>query len=346
VNYSDFKDRTEAVLRQELHDKLTQEGQGYWMETVRQRANLPPGFSGPPQERDVELLPLELIWSYWLEEGGLVQTMHAVSLRFQNKARGSYRALARFDVSPLLPLSELLWGYIQDETHRLSIRRRAYEYLYQYGLRIAGKAVGALAPADTRSRFLQAFHELLNACVRYYRQLDDLTVTEDPRLVLAKLKELHLVLAHGAHNQYGDLPFQARLEMRIIQEILAHPELRDFLGGRPMIPYPEPWMDRVDSMRQIMRWGDGSITDFHNLAVYGEMILLAVRRGPFGPTQPDPTVAGAFANGLRNAIMQYLSSYQAVTGVDVGSETHGKPVDATPPSVYLDAREARMRRAG
>lgn len=354
MNYSDFKDETEATLRRDLRDRLRAEGPGYWMETARGNAvdngDLPSaargGYIGPPSEREAELLPLELIWSYWLEEGGLVQTIHAVSLRFQNKARGPYRALERFDVSPLLPLGELLWGYIQDETHRLSIRRRAHEYLHQYGLRIVGRAVGALDPADVRSRFLQAFHELLNACVRYFRQRDDLTVEEDPRPVLAKLKELHLVLAHGAHNQYGDLPFQARLEMRIIQRILEHPEFRHFLGGRAMIPYPEAWMDRVDSMRQIMRWGDGSITDFHNLAVYGETILLGVRRGPFGPAQVDSTVANAFLVGLRDPITQYIASYQAVTGVDLSAEAHGKPIDATQPSVYLNAREARLQRAG
>src|SRR5574338_1007496 len=239
--------------------------------------------------------------------------MQAICLRFQNKAVGPYQALARFDIAPLRGISELLWGYIQDEVFRLSLRRRAYEYLHQYGLRLVGRAVGQLSPADERSRFLQAFHELLHACVRFCRQVDDLTVLQDPRPVLNKLKELHLVLAEGAHNQYGDLPFQARFEMRIIQLILERPEMREFLGGRIMVPYPEPWMDRVDTLRRVMRWGDTSVTEFYNLAEAGERILLAVRTGDFHPSQANAGLANNFAISNRDDIVQYINSYQAVT---------------------------------
>jgi hypothetical protein len=68
---------------------------------------------------------LELIWSYWHEEGMLAQTINAVTLRFQNVRRPGRDPLAELEIDPLRPLSGFLWGYIQDEPHRLSVARRA-----------------------------------------------------------------------------------------------------------------------------------------------------------------------------------------------------------------------------
>ena len=70
---------------------------------------------------------LELIWSYWLEEGLLVRVINAISWRFQNRSSGprGRDPLANLDIDPLRPLNNLLWAYIQDEQHRLSILLRA-----------------------------------------------------------------------------------------------------------------------------------------------------------------------------------------------------------------------------
>ena len=50
--------------------------------------------------------------------------------------------------------------------------------------------------------------------------------------------------------------------------------MREFLGGPTMVPYEEPWMDRVDAMKSIQGWSDVSITHFNELAVHGEQIVL------------------------------------------------------------------------
>jgi hypothetical protein len=105
---------------------------------------------------------VELIWNYWHEEGMLVQSMNAITYRFQNRERGQGRdPLAAIEIDPLRPLNNFLWGYIQDEDHRLSVPRRAYEYDHQYGLAMYGKAVPEVRGADSRSRFIEAFHNLL-----------------------------------------------------------------------------------------------------------------------------------------------------------------------------------------
>ena len=69
-----------------------------------------------------------------------------------------------------------------------------------------------------------------------------------------RLKELHLILAQGAHNQFGDLPWTARVEMLIQKWLLARPEIREFLGGAPMVPYKESWMAHADSMKTLQGW--------------------------------------------------------------------------------------------
>ena len=68
---------------------------------------------------------LELIWCYWHEEGMLMQTMNAISRRFQNIRRGDRDPLLNLEIDPLRPANNLLWGYVQDEPNRLSVARRA-----------------------------------------------------------------------------------------------------------------------------------------------------------------------------------------------------------------------------
>ena len=140
--------------------------------------------------------------------------------------------LAQLEIDPLRPLNNLLWGYVQDEQHRLTVARRAYEYDHHYGLTLLGKAVPPLRGADSRSRFLEAFHNLLLPCVdllqggrRHDRDRRRLPGAQ-------RAREVHLLLAEGAHNQYGDLPWTARQEMLMQQWLLARPEMREFLPRR------------------------------------------------------------------------------------------------------------------
>ena len=110
--------------------------------------------------------------------------------------------------------------------------------------------------ADSRSKFLEAFHNLLHRCSVFYKEDDDTTVIADGFPLLNALKEVHLLLAEGAHNQFGDLPWTARAEMLMQQWLLSRPEMRDFLQGRRMVPYKEPWMAQVDTMKTLQGWTD------------------------------------------------------------------------------------------
>jgi len=298
------------------------------------------------QEKLTNPCLLELIWSYWHEEGMLVQTMNAIARRFQN-VRGSAAQdpLANLEVDPLRPLNNLLWGYVQDEQHRLSVVRRNYEYDHHYGLRLEGRAVHGMSPADTRSKFLEAFHNLLRLCTTFFRQDDDTTIKADAFPVLNALKEVHLILTEGQHNQFGDLVSTARIEMLMQEWLLARPEFREFLPTRISVAYPEPWMDRVDAMKKLQGWTDTSVLHFRNLGIFGEQILLGIRWGFWSDVQ-EPEQAFNWARLLRPQIQGYIHAYRAVAGVDLAAETVDTQVDATMPSVLLRSRLAAQQQRG
>jgi hypothetical protein len=264
---------------------------------------------------------LELIWSYWQEEGMLVQTMNAIARRFQNRRGSQNDPLSELEFDALRPLNNLLWGYIQDEHNRLTVPRRAYEYHHHYGLSLEGKAVHGMNPADSRSKFIEAFHNLLYRTELFYREDRDTTMIADAFPLLNALKEVHLLLAEGAHNQFGDLTWTARGEMLIIQWMLARPEMREFVRGRYMVPYQESWMGAVDSMKRLQGWTDTTITHFHELAVTGERILLSIRYGDWIDIHNIEEQAKNWARTSKPEVQRYLHGYRTVTGVDLSADT-------------------------
>ena len=284
-------------------------------------------------------LMLELIWSYWHEEGMLSQTMNAIGIRFQNRrSRPGNDPLANMEIDPLRPLNNILWGWIQSDYKRLSVQRRAYEYDHHYGLTLMGKAVPPLLSADSRSKFLESFHTLLFVTQRYYDDASNTTIIPDGFPLLNALRGTHLILSEGAHNQYGDLPWTSRVEMLIEQWLLARPEMREFLRGRAMVPYRQPWMGQVDTMKKLQGWTDVTVTHFHELATCGEAVLLSVRHGPWA-TNNNQANAKAWADYWRPETQRYIYAYKAVTGVDLTAE----PPNNTIPAHLLSQRLSQQQ---
>ncbi|HEX2094547.1 MAG TPA: hypothetical protein VHG28_19235 [Longimicrobiaceae bacterium] len=293
---------------------------------------------------------LELIWSYWMEEGMLTQTISTITRRFQNVRRPGRGPdpLAEFELDPLRPLNGFIWGYLQDEPNRLSVVRRAYEYNHHYGLTLYGRAVPRLRPADPRSRFLEAFHNLLRQAAEFYREDNDTTVIADAFPVLNSLKEVHLVLSEGAHNQFRDLPWTARVEMLLQQWLLARPEMREFLRGRYMVAYPERWMGPVDSMKKLQGWTETSVIHFRDLARFGERILLSIRYGNWSAVS-DQDHAKAWLRFWKEEIQGYIHAYHAATGVNLTDDAvevrRSADIRYLQPSVHLRNRLLAERRA-
>lgn len=299
----------------------------------------PPGFPDDDCDYPLKLVPFtELIYVYWLEEGMLFQSLNRILARFQNRrVPTGGDPLSRLAASPLLPLRGLLWGLAEAEKDRLSLRRRAAEYEYQYGLQLIGRAIPAAGLlVERRTQFLGAFHSLLHDAHHYYKEHNDKTVDADAFPLLSSLRELHLVLAYGANNQFADMSVTARIETVEVQWMLAQPEMREFLGGRTMVPYDEDWMDRVDAMKQIQDWSDASITHFYDLAVHGEQLLLSVRHGRWNESDMNADDAENWALRWKASVQRYIHAYRAVTGVDLSER-----VDTTMPSTLLQRRLAR-----
>ena len=159
--------------------------------------------------------------------------------------------------------------------------------------------------------------------------------------MLQALREVHLLLAEGAHNQFGDLPWTTRVEMLIQQWMMARPEIRNFLQGRVMVPYTEAWMGQVDAMKRLQGWSDVTVTHFRDLAVYGEQMVLSVRYQKW-ISENVPTQAINWARYWRPEVQSYIHAYRAATGVDLTVE----PVDTTMPGVLLRDRLAMAGRRG
>jgi hypothetical protein len=294
-------------------------------------------------ERLDQPLLVELIHTYWLEEGMLMQTINAVSQRFQNDRGFEDRdALANMEMDPVRPLNNLLWGWTRDGVNRLSIRQRAFEYLHEYGLMLYGRATTGISPVDNRSKFLEAFHNLLYQTSVFYKEDFQTTVIADGFPLLNALKEVHLVLAQGAHNQFGDLPWTARVETLLTQFILGRPEMRDWLQSRAMVPYTEEWMPQVDTMKTLQGWSDTSVTYFRDLAIYGEQLLLSIRYGDWIELTVEDH-AKNWARYFRPEVQGYLHAYRAVTGVDLTNPLTAGTIDATLPAIHLQRRLLAQR---
>ena len=112
-----------------------------------------------------EPFPIELIWSYWHEEGGLVQTLNHILARFQNRRVGPGRdPLARFDLDPLRPAAAHPLGLGRGRglpAHRAPAGGRV-----RVRVRAAADRPGRSPTPATWSNggaeFLEAFHTLLH----------------------------------------------------------------------------------------------------------------------------------------------------------------------------------------
>ena len=174
-------------------------------------------------------------------------------------------------------------------------------------------------------------------CSVFYKEDDDTTVVADGFPLLNALRDVHLLLTQGAHNQYGDLPWTARQEFLMQQWILARPEMREFLPRRIMVDYPEPWMDSVETMKTLQGWTDTSILHFRDLAIFGEQILLSIRFGEW-TAEIHPENAANWARYWRPEIQGYIYAYRAATGVDLAAATVTGQVNSTIPAVLLRQR--------
>ena len=270
---------------------------------------------------------LELWHEMCLEHGMVMRTMDAVCARFQNIYNsGENDGLASYEISPLWPLGDLLWDWINHTPTRLNPRRRIHEYRHKYGPTVLGGDAMAVRAADVRTTFPDAFMNLLNLCEEFYKEDSQTTVIADAFPVLVALREVHQILAMGAGNASPQLTFAARVETLMMQLMLAQPELRAFLHVREMVPYDEGWMGQVDAMKDLQGWQDQSISHYRDLSVYGERILLSIRLADWTAGHEDN--AKNWARVHKNAIRRFAHAHRAISGVELVASSRRPPARA------------------
>jgi hypothetical protein len=270
---------------------------------------------------------VSLFNNYWLEQGNLVQTMNALCRRFQNVAAWQGRDVLRnLNFDTLRPLSSLIWGWCQSECDRLSVLQRKYEYANQFGSLCATDNAG-MQPAQTGSSFKEAFHRLLRQSAVFFKEDYETTVIADAYNVLISLKQTNRILAASLWgNQAVELTLAARAETMLTQFILAQPETLRAFNVPLMAAYDEAWEPAVDAMTALQGWGTKPVSYYRDLAVYGEKILLGIML-PAWQLVENVDSAAHWLRFNRNHIKQFMSSYYAVTGIDLTvPETADSPV--------------------
>ncbi|HUB50208.1 MAG TPA: carboxypeptidase-like regulatory domain-containing protein [Acetobacteraceae bacterium] len=355
------REEIDERLRQYLHD-----GEFPYIERVVNAAypwldNDPRGFDHLIRRMFRQPLLIELWHEMCLEHGMMMRTMDAVCDRFENDLKpGENDALTGYELTPLWGLSDFFWDWISHEPTRLSPKRRIQEYEHEYGPTSLGQGIAGLRSADVRSAFPAAFTNLLNLCEVFYKEDNQTTVIADAFPALVGLREVHRILAMGAGNAAPQLTFAARVETLMTQLTLAQPELADFLRTRKMVPYDEAWMGQVDAMKDLQGWGQPSISNYRDLAVYGERILLSIRLGDWTVGDEDNARnwlrhhrnaikrfnfarnAIADGNGMAAAITERPAARIALPGDGRQAMLRGRPQQAAP---RLDAPQAPLRYA-
>lgn len=233
---------------------------------------------------------IDLIWSYWMEEAMLMHAAYDLVSRFKNIDKNSADQRQRMGADPLRPLSYIIWGYIQDEPHRLTVRRRAGEYAHEYGLGLRGKA-RATRGSGNSSPIFDVLNDLLTTAQNFMNPGKSST---DASPVLQKLRRLYQSLENTYVCTYESPAWIIRQEMLMAQYILSHPGTTRFL----------PQAAKTDKMNTIT---------YHDLAVHGERIMLSVKYRNWMDVKLTSADAAEWANDLADSISLYLKSYHEVS---------------------------------
>lgn len=270
---------------------------------------------------------IELIYCYWMIVGGLERGMNMVASRFINSGNGSL--LSRFDINTLNSVSTLLYGFIQDKKLSIDNQVKQNEIMHAYGLTLNPNGASSRYHPDSRIKFISSFHALLNKCSIIIKENDDLTRKPDAFKIYIHLKELNFILLDGFHNAYQEVNVNLRVEHIMQQYLLSRSEMREFLGGKQMLPYTARYIDRVDTLRNV-QGQDSCFQHFDNLAELGEILLLSIRYGNWNDNSITEVNAMQWLEYFRTHIQKYMHSYRVVTGIDLSDDNANSMVSVDP----------------
>ena len=272
-----------------------------------------------------------LIYSYWLDEGGLQFAIERIADRVENGIVPTTEALKMLHIRDSSLLVDIISSFIvtwqRGEMFDVDARRKQYQAQYGFPL-YAAKAWGRLATGDPRSVFPAAFHRFLYEASRYFHAQRDRFKDPDIEATRSAIGQLLDALREGNENMRKKRTGQIRGQSEYCKRLLGGSQKNNpiadewdrYLTGRPGITDASDakiWQVKSDAVAAAYGWARPRIKDYTALAEKGETILVATRIGGEAAAS-DPGMAEAFAELMKPHILNYVNAFKIVGGVDLG----------------------------
>ncbi len=289
-----------------------------------------------------------LIYSYWLDEGGLQIAIERVADRVENGIVSTTEALKMLHINESSDIVDIVSSFIvswqRGELFDVDARRKQYQAQYGFPLH-AARAWGNISTGDPRAVFAGAFHRFLYEASRYYDAQRDLLKTPIVENARSAIGQLLDALREGNENMRKKRTAQIRGQTEYTKRLLGgsvkgNPlaiEWSKYLTGRPGITDADDtkiWHVKSDAVASLYGWNRPRIKDYETLAESGETILVATRIGGEAASGNEG-MAKAFVELLRPYVLDYVNAFKVVGGVDLG-----RKLVTAPPAIIM-ARKVR-----
>ena len=272
-----------------------------------------------------------LIYSYWLDEGGLHFALERIADRIENGIVSTTQPLKTLHIDEASPIVDNISSFIvswqRGELFDVDARRKQYQALYGLPL-YSAKAWGAIPSVDPRGSFIVAFHRFLHEASRYYDSQRDRLKVPDLETARSAIGPLLESLQEGNENMRVRRTGQIRGLTEYCKRLLGGSNQNtpvakawaEYLTGRPGItkaPDAKPWQVKVDAVASAYGWNRPRAKDYTTLAEASETILVITRLAG-AASASDETVAKPFLELVRPHVLRYINAFKVVGGVDLG----------------------------
>jgi hypothetical protein len=292
-----------------------------------------------------------LIYSYWLDEGGIPWALERLADRIENGVVRTTQPLQAVRIDDASTVAVVVSKYAsiwqQGDLPHVDERRRQYQALYGFPLYSAARW-GALETVDPRHTFPPAFHRFLAEAMHYYRDMRNLQMLPDIQPVRAAFDTLVDAIREGNENMRRARPPEVLAQMEFTKQVLGgyrnnnapapgfvdldvlKDEWKARLPGRPGLQAAlHPWQNAANTVAMLYRWQRPNIAEYTKLAEYGELILVLARI--LGDElNLSESIFAAFIELIQDAVQNYVTSYKAVAQVDLSARGAfmGAPTEA------------------
>lgn len=287
----------------------------------------------------------ELIYSYWLDEGGLHFASERVADRIENGITATTTPLRSLHIDEASPIVDSMSSFIvtwqRGEAFDVDARRKQYQALYGYPLH-AANAWRNLSTTDPRASFPAAFNRLLHEASAYYESTRDLQRKPDPSPARSAIGQLIDALEEGNEHMRRKRTTEIRGQTEYCKRLIGGSdpstayatEWQRYLTGRPGVDSTTVWRIKSDAIAGAYRWNRPRMKNYQALAESSETLLVAVRLlGRQVNADNDEGMTKAFLELIQPYVSRFVDAFKVV-----GREDLGRKLIAVPPAAILARR--------